>query len=270
LTESINNGKYGVVTDANGLLYMRARYYSPELRRFVNADVVQGSIDKAITLNRYAYADGNPVSFVDPFGLAAEEEKVEEEEKKYGEEYLNSDALKRIQELAEYIRSYAAQFDVDPVIVGSVIFVEQFNNYNLVDVWTDWLAISGLIDMSVGVGQVRVSTVKYLEEQGYVPAISFKKLNVSFSGFLIAESSENVARYLCLLNDSTNVFYVAAYIKCLEDIWSEDYPEIPSTPNILGSLYNLGHEEESHENPEPSPFGTEVDYVYDLIKEVLE
>ena len=27
------NGRDGVVTDSNGLIYMRARYYSPELRR---------------------------------------------------------------------------------------------------------------------------------------------------------------------------------------------------------------------------------------------
>ena len=67
------NGRDGVVTDTNGLIYMRARYYSPELRRFVNADIIPGEIYQAVTLNRYAYANGNPVSNVDPFGLAAEE-----------------------------------------------------------------------------------------------------------------------------------------------------------------------------------------------------
>ncbi len=66
------NGRDGVVTDKNGLIYMRARYYSPDMRRFVNADVVPGKISNAITLNRYAYANGNPVSFVDPFGLRAD------------------------------------------------------------------------------------------------------------------------------------------------------------------------------------------------------
>lgn len=65
------NGRDGVVTDANGLIYMRARYYSPEMKRFVNADIVPGKISNAITLNRYAYANGNPVSFVDPLGLSA-------------------------------------------------------------------------------------------------------------------------------------------------------------------------------------------------------
>ena len=63
------NGRDGVVTDSNGLIYMRARYYSPDMRRFINADIIPGEISNAITLNRYAYANGNPVSFVDPFGL---------------------------------------------------------------------------------------------------------------------------------------------------------------------------------------------------------
>ena len=65
------NGRDGVVTDKNGLIYMRARYYSPAMKRFINADIIAGSIDNAVTLNRFAYANGNPVSMVDPFGLSS-------------------------------------------------------------------------------------------------------------------------------------------------------------------------------------------------------
>ena len=64
------NGRDGVVTDANGLIYMRTCYYSPEMRRFINADIIHGEISDSTSLNRYAYVNGNPVSFVDPFGLA--------------------------------------------------------------------------------------------------------------------------------------------------------------------------------------------------------
>ena len=64
------NGRDGVVTDDNGLIYMRARYYSPAMKRFINADVIPGKLSNTITLNRFAYANGNPVSFVDPFGLS--------------------------------------------------------------------------------------------------------------------------------------------------------------------------------------------------------
>ena len=71
-TPFMYNGRDGVVTDHNGLYYMRARYYCPKIKRFINADIVAGEISNAITLNRFAYANGNPVSFVDPFGLSAQ------------------------------------------------------------------------------------------------------------------------------------------------------------------------------------------------------
>ncbi|MFD1886815.1 RHS repeat-associated core domain-containing protein, partial [Paenibacillus wenxiniae] len=66
------DGRDGVQTDPNGLYQMRSRYYNPEIRRFVNRDVVTGTIADGLTMNRYAYVNGNPVSYVDPFGLSAE------------------------------------------------------------------------------------------------------------------------------------------------------------------------------------------------------
>ncbi|GFZ30301.1 hypothetical protein CSC2_08270 [Clostridium zeae] len=60
------------MTDSNGLYYMRARYYSPELKRFINADTLKGTINNGETLNNYAYANGNPISMVDPFGRCAD------------------------------------------------------------------------------------------------------------------------------------------------------------------------------------------------------
>ncbi|MEW4371841.1 deaminase domain-containing protein [Paenibacillus kandeliae] len=63
------NGRDGAQTDPNGLYYMRARYYDPKLKRFLNRDVIQGTITDGQTFNRYAYVNGNPVSYVDPLGL---------------------------------------------------------------------------------------------------------------------------------------------------------------------------------------------------------
>ena len=88
-TPFMYNGRDGVVTDANGLLYMRARYYSPNLMRFVNADIVAGDISNAITLNRYAYANGNPVSNVDPFGLSADVRGNSEAEASAGQDFMD-------------------------------------------------------------------------------------------------------------------------------------------------------------------------------------
>jgi RHS repeat-associated protein len=67
-TPFLYNGRFGVQTDPNGLLYMQARYYNPYLCRFINPDPsgFKGG------LNFYAYANGNPVSYLDPFGLCAD------------------------------------------------------------------------------------------------------------------------------------------------------------------------------------------------------
>ncbi len=68
--EFMYNGQYGVASDANGLYYMRARYYNIDIMRFINQDILTGSIDSSQSLNRYAYVEDNPVSYLDPFGLA--------------------------------------------------------------------------------------------------------------------------------------------------------------------------------------------------------
>ena len=48
---------------------MRQRYYNPEIKRFINQDIITGSIGNSQSLNRYCYVQGNPVSMTDPFGL---------------------------------------------------------------------------------------------------------------------------------------------------------------------------------------------------------
>ncbi len=63
------NGQYGVTTDGNGLYYMRARYYNVDIKRFINQDVLVGTLERISSLNRYSYVEGNPVSYLDPFGL---------------------------------------------------------------------------------------------------------------------------------------------------------------------------------------------------------
>jgi RHS repeat-associated protein len=57
------------MTDAeSGLLNMRARYYHPWIGRFASPDPIGFSGGQ----NWYAYADGNPISYVDPDGELAQ------------------------------------------------------------------------------------------------------------------------------------------------------------------------------------------------------
>jgi len=61
-------GLFGVYTGPNELCYMRFRWYSPEIRRFVNEDAHLGSVSRIGSLNRFSYAGNNPVMMVDPDG----------------------------------------------------------------------------------------------------------------------------------------------------------------------------------------------------------
>jgi len=51
------------------LIFLRNRYYDPELGRFISADSEFGSITNPQSLNPYTYVNNNPLNFIDPTGL---------------------------------------------------------------------------------------------------------------------------------------------------------------------------------------------------------
>jgi len=48
--------------------YLRARYYNPEIGRFITADPVEGNIYEPLSLHKYLYANLDPVNKIDPSG----------------------------------------------------------------------------------------------------------------------------------------------------------------------------------------------------------
>lgn len=61
-------GQFGVMSEPNGFYYMRARYYDPEVGRFISEDPI--GFDGG-DVNMYAYVRNNPVNFNDPNGELA-------------------------------------------------------------------------------------------------------------------------------------------------------------------------------------------------------
>ncbi|MBU7025318.1 MAG: hypothetical protein HXS48_00135, partial [Theionarchaea archaeon] len=66
---------------STGLYYYGARYYDPQLGRFMTRDFLAGTPANPQTLNRYAYCGNNPLNYTDPLGLWFEPEIEEEPEK---------------------------------------------------------------------------------------------------------------------------------------------------------------------------------------------
>lgn len=54
-----------------GLVHLGARHYDPALSRFLQPDAFAGVPTRPQSLNRYAYAEGNPIRLADPSGHVA-------------------------------------------------------------------------------------------------------------------------------------------------------------------------------------------------------
>ncbi len=59
-------GQYGIMSEPNGLYYMRARYYDQHTGRFISEDPI-GFVGGDVNL--YAYVQNNPINLIDPSGL---------------------------------------------------------------------------------------------------------------------------------------------------------------------------------------------------------
>ncbi|MBI4791547.1 MAG: RHS repeat-associated core domain-containing protein [Deltaproteobacteria bacterium] len=96
-------GQHGVMAEPNGFYYMRARYYDPQVRRFISEDPL--GFDGG-DLNLYAYVGNNPINRTDPSGLDGLMQKM------FGEDKF--EPLPGAAERAEQIRN-APQTDYSSV-----------------------------------------------------------------------------------------------------------------------------------------------------------
>ncbi len=183
----------------------------------------------------------------------------------FTESDLESDAAKVIKDNASYICNAAKAYNVAPQSVAACIFAEQSQNVDFIDAVTDWTGFY-FMDTSVGIGQVRMSTAEFLENQNYVSKASANEggWDVPIIGFV--HGTERMARYKRLENNESNTIYAAAYLKYFVDIWSQEFSDIPERTDILATLYNLGHEiTKPNSNPSPNTFGTYADENYDMM-----
>ncbi|MEO1255483.1 MAG: RHS repeat-associated core domain-containing protein, partial [Bacteroidota bacterium] len=61
-------GFTGEQTDANGSVFLRARYYEPQMGVFNALDPFEGVADRAMSLNGYSWVEGNVPNAIDPTG----------------------------------------------------------------------------------------------------------------------------------------------------------------------------------------------------------
>jgi RHS repeat-associated protein len=137
-------GRYGVMDEGNGIDYIRARYYSPELGRFIGRDPMAGNDGDSQSLIRYVYALNNPVRFIDASGYSPLEGTTSNY---YGSSDENHNNL--VQEPSNY-NSKNSYTDSDHPIVGFVEIIPDavlpFSPYQAsnvtVDIAKNWSPVS--------------------------------------------------------------------------------------------------------------------------------
>ena len=82
----------------SGLTYARARYYQPELGRFISEDTYKGSCGNPQSQNLYGYVENNPMLWIDPSGHFKQGDEYLPNQAfidvaKYTEDWLNADEL---------------------------------------------------------------------------------------------------------------------------------------------------------------------------------
>jgi RHS repeat-associated protein len=69
---------------ATGDVWMGARWYAPEYDTFLSRDNISEQLVTPISLNRYTYANDNPLDFIDPDGHKSKKHKKKKHKKKHG------------------------------------------------------------------------------------------------------------------------------------------------------------------------------------------
>ncbi|MBQ6165452.1 MAG: RHS repeat protein [Clostridia bacterium] len=72
LNPILYRGYLGISVGGVFCYYLGSRFYSPELGRFLNADVYQDTQQGVVGTNMFAYCNNNPITMIDPEGKAAQ------------------------------------------------------------------------------------------------------------------------------------------------------------------------------------------------------
>lgn len=194
------------------------------------------------------------------------------------------EAMDLIYKNTDDIFRYSRMYNIDPSILASCIYTEQVNNVNIVDCFDDVAAKYCNLDTSIGISQVKVSTAKLLLDNNYI-SNGFNDDSLPLVNDYPNSDDRNQI-IDSLTDDSKNIQYAAAYLNYLATTWEPYYPEIRSDSQILGTLYNLGHEKRGegiggyifgigntprlpHPSPEANDFGVDVSLNAPKVRKIM-
>lgn len=182
------------------------------------------------------------------------------------------DKAQLIRDNAQHILNAANFNKVDPRTLAAIILRENLDN-NPVKEWAEsqigFIAESWPMGKpSIGLAQIQVATARFIEEQGLI-----KPMSDEIAAQIVIMNA-NMVRETRLENNAINAMYAAAYLRYFTVKWYKEFPTMAERPDILGTLYNIGHEVDGKERtPRPDPdandFGRDVERLMPLMGHLL-
>ena len=171
---------------------------------------------------------------------------------------------KTLTPLKEFVFGSAAAFNIDPYLLSGIL-VDEIVRLAPFEEITDKLQLSVFkTNVSVGVAQVKLDTAKAVILAGYFnpnpddPMLHKKAI----------AKTPRLYLYKYLIDPKNNVYFAAATMRAMLDSWKAKV-DIDLTPELIGSLYSLGHT--PHPNPIANVRGQQiVNEFVPLAKDILD
>ncbi len=152
----------------------------------------------------------------------------------------------------EYIFSAAQQFQIDPYLLAGIFIDETIRLAPFEEVRDKLIAESLPLNISIGIGQVKLETARGLIRGGYYnPNPSDENLSKE----RIAKTSSTYL-YPYVVDQKNNVYFAAARIHSLMNDWKSKV-NIDISPIIIATLYSLG-DINPHLGPQSNPRGEQI------------
>lgn len=169
------------------------------------------------------------------------------------------DAEQVLRENSIWIQEAGRFFHLSPRAVASVIFVEHDLNVSWKDRDIDPLLARYGLNVSLGLGQVKIETAQWIERELKDTASLYYLGESVRRAFPFSSSRDDIVQRL--LDPHNNSHYIAACLAMISSRWESAGIPIASRIDILATLYSAGVVENGlekrtpHEHPRANSFG---------------
>jgi hypothetical protein len=177
--------------------------------------------------------------------------------------------LFKLEEQSRNIDYASKKFDIDPVKLKAIIYVERTNNYNWQDEYfDDYLAKKGQ-NSSIGFCQVKMKTAYWIECQLADSTSEFYP-SMKYEGILsVSQSPKEIIDKL--EDNRTNLLYASAYMRIIQSYWERRGHSIDDRVGIIATIFSYGifsratgEPLKPNADPQPNWFGEQTLDIYKM------